>query len=159
VRRTWLWLFFTIVLAGTCYAGQDVDLASQPVDISSRRLEVDEQAKTATFSGDVIARQGDVTLYSDMLILVLGEKEALEKLNAVDNVRIVRGDEVATANRADYDLKRQEIILQGNAKIHRGDNSLSGEQIMIDLTTRRSVVTTDAEGRVRAQFRPQQGGE
>lgn len=152
-------LIMAMFFAGSGHGASDVSLANQPIDISSMKLIVDERARSAVFRGDVIARQGDVTVYSDSLVLLMGEDETLEKLNAVDNVRIVRGDEVATADKADYDLKRQEIVLQGHAKIHRGDNSLSGDQIVINLETRRSVVTGDSKGRVKAQFIPQRGGE
>lgn len=132
---------------------------AQPIDVVAGELVIDETAGTATFTGDVVATQGEITLHADVLVLNLGDGNRIEHLRASGGVRIMRGDEVATAATADYDLEGKEITLEGDAMIHRGENSLGGERIVIDLQSRRSTVIGKSESRVKAEFRPKREGE
>ena len=67
---------------------------NQPIQIKSNELTTDSAKRTATFIGKVSARQGDVTIYCDRLVIFYSDKEEKEvdKVEAFGNVRIVQGN-------------------------------------------------------------------
>lgn len=129
----------------------------EPIEITSERLEVDEQAGTAIFFGQVVARQGEMTIYSEKLILYRSEElEEVEKLEASGGVRIVQQDRVGTAQHASFYMQEEKLVLSGDAKIQQDQNLVAGEEITLFLKENRSLVKSGSDGRVRAVFIPEQ---
>lgn len=128
-----------------------------PIDITAERLDVDEQSGTAVFSGQVIAKRGDLTVYAEKVTLYrAGETEQLERIEATGGVRVVQQDRVGTAQRASYYQQEEKLILVGDAKIEQGQNQVSGDEIVLYIRENRSMVKSGTDGRVRAVFFPEQ---
>ena len=126
-----------------------------PVNISSDRLEADDQAHILVFSGNAVAVQGDVTVHGDRLtVKYSGEQREIQQVTAEGNVRIVQGTRVATGDKATLYQADERIVLTGSPKVIDGDNSVRGEEITIFLNDKRSVVTGGTGGRVNAVFTP-----
>jgi lipopolysaccharide export system protein LptA len=141
---------FTGILAAEAQA-QD----RGPVNISSDRLEADDQAHILVFSGNAVAVQGDVTVHADRLtIKYSGEQREIQQMTAEGHVRIVQGTRVATGDKATLYQADERIVLTGSPKVTDGDNSVRGEEITIFLNDKRSVVTGGTGGRVNAVFTP-----
>ncbi len=126
-----------------------------PVEIVSDRLSADSARDSVTFEGNVVAKQGDVTLSSDRLYAEYSRTTAsIEKIVAEGNVRVLQEGREARAARADFFNLEQRIVLTGGAELIQGQNSLKGETVTIYLRENRSVVTGGEGGRVRAVIQP-----
>lgn len=131
--------------------------ANLPVEVTARQLEASQQERRAIFTGDVIAKQGDMTLYCEKLVVYsLPEEDAIDRLEAFGAVRVVQLDRTATADRAVYRQQKGTLVLLGNAKVHQGQNLVAGEEITVFLQEDRSVVKSSETGRVRAVLFPKQ---
>ncbi len=125
------------------------DLAGGPVSILSDSLVLEHRENWAEFSGNVRAVQGKTEVRAGrMRVLYLadgqktGEKarpdEALDKIEAWDNVRITDKDFSARADHAVYDGATRNLVLMGEpAVMNSGENTVAGGRI-----------TVNAEGRV-----------
>ncbi len=131
--------------------------AELPVEVTASKLEALQQQRQAIFSGEVVAKQGDITLYSDKLIVfLLPDQDQVERMEATGKVRVIQLDRTATADRAVYHQQQGTLLLYGNAKVHQGQNEISGEEIIVYLQEDRSVVKSGDTGRVKAILFPKQ---
>ncbi len=127
-----------------------------PIEVSSDRLEADDQAQTLVFSGNAVATQDDVTIHGDRLtVKYTGEKREIERIIAEGSVRITQGKRIATSDKAILYHIEERIVLTGSPKVRDGDDFIQGQEITIYLNDQRSVVTGGAGGRVNAVFNPQ----
>ncbi|HEY3308471.1 MAG TPA: lipopolysaccharide transport periplasmic protein LptA [Desulfuromonadaceae bacterium] len=144
--------------ASSAQAGSPVrkDRSSQPITIKSNELSADNKGKTALFAGKVVAKQSDITIYSDKLTVnYADEKNDVEKIEAVGNVRIVQENRIATAGHAIYDSKLGRITLTGNPKVTEGAaNTISGSTIIYYLDEERSEVRSEGKDRVVTTIQP-----
>jgi len=131
--------------------------AALPIEVTAQQLAADQGQGQATFSGEVVATQGDITLYCDKLtVFSLPEGDQVDRLEAFGNVRVVQLDRIATADRAVYRQRQGTLALYGNAAVHQGQNRVAGEEIIVYLQENRSVVKSGDGGRVKALLFPQQ---
>jgi lipopolysaccharide export system protein LptA len=131
--------------------------SSLPIEVTAEQLEADQNQRQATFIGGVVAKQGDITLYCEKLVVYsLPDQDQVDRLEAFDNVRVVQLDRTATADRAVYRQLQGTLVLYGNAKVHQGQNQVIGDEITVYLNENRSVVKSDGSGRVRAVLFPEQ---
>jgi lipopolysaccharide export system protein LptA len=127
-----------------------------PVEVSSDRMEADDQAQTLIFAGNAVASQDDVTIYGDRLtVKYRGEKREIEQVIAEGAVRIVQGGRVATGEKAVLYHLEERIVMTGSPVVRDGENFVKGQKITIYLNDKRSVVTGGSGGRVNAVFTPQ----
>lgn len=143
-------------------AGSAVDLAggkrkNQPIQIKSNSLSTDSGKRSAVFTGKVVARQGDVVIYCDKLVIYYSEKDKdVDKVEAFGDVRIIQGDKTAQSGHAIYDSKGGKIVLDDNPKMYQGENEVSGKVIIYYFETQRSEVTSDPDKRVTVVIHPKQ---
>jgi len=131
--------------------------SNQPVEITSQQLEVLQQQRQSIFSGDVVVKQGDMTLYAKQLTVFLqAEEDQFERLEATGGVRVVQLDRIATAAKAIYYQASERLVLSGNANVVQGSNQISGEEITLYLQENRSVIKSSKNGRVKAVIIPEQ---
>ena len=134
---------------------------SLPIQIKSNELVTDNTSRTATFSGKVSARQGDVTILSDKLVIRYGAAgQDVEKVEAFGNVRIVQGNRHGEAGHAVYDNKKGEIVLDGSPKVFQGEDVITGKVITYFVDEQKSVVTGGGpKERVEAVIHPKEKGK
>lgn len=126
-----------------------------PIEITADRLLADSGKETVTFEGNVRAKQGEVTLFSDRLFAEYqGAARSVEKITAEGNVRVIHAGREARAERAVFYNQEQRIVLSGGAGLVQGEDSLKGDTVTIFLQENRSVVTGGEGGRVRAVIHP-----
>lgn len=132
------------------------DRSGIPITIKSNELNADNKGKTAVFTGKVVAKQDDVTIYSDKLIVNYADaKGEIKELEADGNVRIVQINRIGTANHVVYDSASGRITLTGNPKVTRDGDSITGKVITYYVDDDRSVVSGDgAKVRVEAVITP-----
>ena len=152
-------LFGLTVTAGLAFAQKDQfpQPSALPIEVTAQQLEADQEQRQAIFSGEVIAKQGDITLYCDKLVVYsLEEQDQVDRLEAFGNVRVIQLDRTATADRAIYRQQQGTLMLYGNAEVYQGQNKVTGNEITVYLQENRSVVKSGESGRVKAVLFPQE---
>ncbi|QEM70159.1 lipopolysaccharide transport periplasmic protein LptA [Geobacter sp. FeAm09] len=131
------------------------DRSSLPIAIKANELAADNKGKTAIFSGKVVAKQGDITIYADRLTINYGDKKSdVEKIEADGNVRIVQENRIGTASHAVYESKQGRITLTGNPKIMQGADTMTGNTITYFIDEDRSEVSSGAGRPVEVVIHP-----
>ncbi|NJD92449.1 MAG: lipopolysaccharide transport periplasmic protein LptA [Geobacter sp.] len=129
--------------------------SEEPIKIKSDSLSADNTKKTATFIGNVAARQGDLTIYSDKLIVTYSDESGdVSSAELFGNVRIIQGERRGEAGHAVYDAKQATILLDGNPTVYQNNDKISGKVITYYLDQDRSEVTSGAGNRVEAVINP-----
>ena len=145
-----------------------------PIDVNSDRIEVQERADRAVFSGNVHATQGDMTLDTPRLTVAYstsagnnsGTGVQINRLDAAGGVIVRDPSETAKGDFGVYDLDRKLITLIGNVQLTRDKNQVNGARLVIDLNSGRAVVdggppgVNSSGGRVSGHFTvPQQNSQ
>ncbi|ABQ27146.1 lipopolysaccharide transport periplasmic protein LptA [Geotalea uraniireducens] len=162
IKKCILAIVLSLTLAGVVLAAgkSGGDRNAQPIKIKSNELFTDNNNRTATFVGKVSARQGDMTIYSDKLVINYSEKDKdVEKVEAFGNVRVVQGNRQALAGHALYENKAGKIVLDTSPKVYQGDDVVSGKVITYFVDEQKSVVTGGGDARVEAVIHPMDKGK
>jgi lipopolysaccharide export system protein LptA len=120
-----------------------------PVDIEADRIEVQDRADRAIFSGGVRVRQGDLTLNAARLTVAYssaGSGVDIERLDAAGGVVVRSPSETARGQFAVYDLNRRLITMIGGVSLEQGANVVRGGRLVLNLETGRAVVDGSAVG-------------
>ena len=134
-------------------------VSDKPIQVKSNELSSDGSGKVATFIGSVVARQGDLTIYCDRLVVHYGARERdISKVEALGNVRIVQGNRQGQAGRALFDNKAGTITLEDNPRVSQGNDTVTGKVITFYINEQKSVVTGGAGRRVEAVINPKDAG-
>jgi lipopolysaccharide export system protein LptA len=143
--------------------------SNAPVDVAADRIEVQDRADRAIFSGNVLVRQAELQLTAPRLTVAYSNTGGIEieRIDASGGVTVRSPSETAVGQFAIYDLDSRLITLVGGVTLTRGESRVSGGRLVIDLTTGRAVMTGgapagvngEAGGRVTGRFTvPQRGG-
>ena len=116
-----------------------------PVDVTSQRIEVQDRADRAVFSGDVHVTQADLTLDTQRLTVAYSGGQGasglqINRLDAAGGVVVHSASETAKGDFGVYDLDRKLITLIGNVQLLRDNNIVQGSRLLIDLNSGRAVV-------------------
>lgn len=137
---TGLMLVATVPAIGQALKGHN---AKSPVDVEADRIEVQDRADRAVFSGNVMVRQDDLTLRAARLTVAYARQGGgvdIERLDASGGVSIRSPSETARGDFAVYDLNRRIITVVGDVELTQGANRVSGGRLVIDLDTGRAIV-------------------
>ena len=154
-------LLLLLLMTGPGVAAEKESQAAPdgPIEVTSQQMEADQQGGKVHFSGKVVGKRGDMTIYANHLTLFFVETDGsriIERLEAEGSVRVVDGNRVATAQKLLYLQVSEKMTLSGNAEIHQGGNLVAGDEIVLFLREDRSMVKSGKDGRVRAVFLPAQ---
>ena len=129
-----------------------------PYDVLADRLDVDDVAKAAVFTGNVVAVQGDMTIRSAELTANYtgsaglataadGTKTnaaSLTHLQARKKVTVVSKDgRTATGDWAEIDIKTNIATLGGTVVLTQGKNIVRGTKLLIDMNTGETTIKTE----------------
>jgi outer membrane protein assembly factor BamD len=133
---------------------QDVD-TTQPIDITSDRVESYFKDNLIVFKGNVVARQKDIVIYADSVeaLTIEGDK-GIERVTAEGDVKIQQGPRVANCQKAVFYNLDQKIVLTGDPKVIEGDNAVSGDEIIFDIEQNRFEVKGGPTRRGKAKITP-----
>lgn len=122
--------------------------SNAPVDFTADRIEVQDRADRVVVSGNVQVTQADLRLTSNRLTVAYNRASGVEinRMDAVGNVVVTRGNETARGNVAIYDLDKRIITMLGNVQLVQGSSRLTGGRLLIDLKSGRSSVDGRASG-------------
>jgi lipopolysaccharide export system protein LptA len=131
-----------------------------PIDLSADRAEAQDRADRAIFAGNVIVKQGELTLRTARLTLAYANTNGIDinRIDASGGVTVTSPSETAKGDFAVYDLNEGLITMVGNVRLERAGSFLSGGRLTIDLDTGRAVMdgglrgVNQAGGRVTGRF-------
>ena len=163
-----------LLAASTTAMAQAVPGAnSEPIEIVSDSLTVEQDRKVATFTGNVQALQGKMTLTAATLRVYyaegqgsggggMGQGTSIKRIEAEGQVRLSNPTDTAQGDRGVYDVAAQKVTLEGNVVLTSGTNVVRGAALDMDLRTNvstvRSAGQTPQGERVRARFQPEKQG-
>ncbi len=126
-----------------------------PIDITSDTVEADQKQNKVTFKGNVVAKQEDVTLYANTLVMIYDpDTKKMKEIIAIGNVKVVQLDRRATGQKATFDQDKNKVVLDGDAVVREGTNVVRGERITFYVEEERSVVEPGKGGRVSTSITP-----
>lgn len=131
-----------------------------PIDLAADRAEAQDRADRAIFAGNVVVRQGELTLRTTRLTLAYASQGGIDinRIDASGGVVVTSPSETARGDFAVYDLDEGLITMVGNVRLERGGSYLSGGRLTIDLDSGRAVMdgglrgVNQAGGRVTGRF-------
>ncbi len=126
----------------------------QPININADSLEYDNKNNSATFTGNVVARQGGIVIFADRVKGVYSPKGGLKRLYASGNVKIIQGDRIATGQKITFYNDKQKIVATGFPRVWQGDNVIQGKKITVLLKEDRYIVEGSPTERVTATLQP-----
>ena len=135
--------------------------SDQPLRITSQQLEADNKNQLIIFTGNVVAKQGEMTIYADVAQVYYEKKEEgneVREIVATGNVKIQQADQVATGQKAVFVNSEQKIILTGQPKVWQGKDMVSGEKIIVLLEEDKSFVESGPDRRVEVILYPKGEG-
>lgn len=128
--------------------------SSQPVEVASDQLAIDQNTGLATFTGNVVVGQGDMRLAAPRIVV---EYEVgggdVKEMRASGGVTFTSGEEAAEAREAVYRPGQSRMTMTGDVIVTQGANALSGNELVVNLDDGTGVM----QGRVRTIF--QQGSD
>lgn len=129
--------------AGSSLANHD---SNAPVDVAADRIEVQDRADRAIFSGNVVVRQANLTLTASRLTVAYSSAGGIQiqRLDASGGVTVRSPAETARGQFAIYDLDARLITVIGNVTLTRGQSNVNGGRLVIDLSTGRAVMDGSA---------------
>jgi len=126
-----------------------------PIDIASDTVEANQKENTVTFKGNVVAKQEEMTLFANTLIIHYDpETKKLKVITAIGNVKIVQLDRRATSQKASFQQDENKLVLDGDAVVREGENVIMGERVIFYVNEERSVVEGGKGNRVNTRITP-----
>jgi len=122
-------------------------------EIEADKGSMDFNTNTATFEGNVIVKDEDVSMTSDMLVAKLDSDNQIKTLEATDNVVITQKGEnrVARSNYALYTVENRTVVLMDNPRLEIGDSVLSNAyKIIYDMDS--DLITTEGREGARTKI-------
>lgn len=132
--------------------------------VTSDNMLVEKESSTISFSGNVIATQGDTVIKADKVSVFLftdKEKKALpenmkqeiKSITASGNVRFESENRTAFADKAVYTATDHKIILTGESpRVMTGESYVTGKKIILFQNSGKVIVEGGKEKRVEALF-------
>ena len=130
-----------------------------PVDVAADRIEVQDNANRAIFSGNVKIVQAEMTLTAARVTVLYSKPPPgsaadagpqVQRMDASGNVYVVDPSETARGDFGVYDTQRRLITMIGDVTLTRGQSVVHGARLVMDLDSGRSTLDGSAVGGVGA---------
>ena len=141
--------------------------ARSPIQIESNHMMSEKKQHSVFFSGKVVAKQDDIVIRADEMTIYYNDKQDeasaeaeasknIERLQAVGNIEITKGEWVATGDNAEYFEAERKITLTGNTKVWQNNSLVTGDKFILYLDEGKSIVESSSKKneRVKAFFYP-----
>ncbi len=107
--------------------------SDRPVKITSKSLEADNKRNEVTFKDNVVAKQGDMVIFSDIMKVKYKAKGGIQRIEAIGNVKMKQEDRIATGEKIVFYNPEQKIVMTGNPRIWQDDNLISCDKVTVLL--------------------------
>ncbi|MBI5183671.1 MAG: lipopolysaccharide transport periplasmic protein LptA [Nitrospinae bacterium] len=124
-----------------------------PIVIVSDRMISERKNNKITFIGNVVAKRGDMTVYSKVLE-IYNDMEGKDRIIARDDVRIEQDGKYAIGQEAIFYEEEQKIVLTGNPKAWEDKNMITGAEMIFFINKDESIVNGSEKRKVKLTFYP-----
>jgi lipopolysaccharide export system protein LptA len=159
--RTFFRLAVTLalLLAAASLAALEGD-RERPIELAADSVDIDEGRGVSIYRGDVDLRQGSMRLQADVVTVHQRGRRPARVEAEGRPVRFTqqsaRGPVKGEARRMEYDIDSENLVLQGDAVLVQGQDSMRSDRIVYDRE--RAVVkagaAADGRQRVRISIQP-----
>lgn len=106
-----------------------------PVEITADRLEANQAAGTAVFTGNVVVGQGPLRLTAPRVevIYAIDDGSRMDRVLASGGVTVASGPDAAEGQEAVYTLADSTIVLTGNVLLTQGATTMAGQRFTANL--------------------------
>ncbi|HCR86532.1 MAG TPA: lipopolysaccharide transport periplasmic protein LptA [Alphaproteobacteria bacterium] len=123
--------------------------SKQPVNIKSDSLAVVNSQKYAVFNGNVVVRQGDMTIASDEMRVYSyfddkTKKNTFKRIECYGNVNFTSAVKKARADNAIYYVTEGVIELKNNVFLQDGDNEIQGQKFIYEVKSGKSSISNNS---------------
>ena len=144
----------------------DPDKENRRIRITADKLVAELDVSEIEFIGNVRTTSDDAVITSDRLKIIYDpkrlknesdttQKESIEKIIANGNVRILTDNIIAETDRAEYSMKSEILVLQGEqSSVTQGGYSITGSKFTLRRTEGKLTVESSKEHRVKAILLP-----
>ncbi len=126
--------------------------ANAPIQVSADTFLADVNAKTGTYSGNVLVTQGDFHLRADKVRVNVVEGKP-DQIFAMGNVVFDAPSGAARGDNGVYNVKPRLITLTGHVVLTKEKNVMRGSTLTVNLVTGLAQLGNTA-GRVQGLFQP-----
>jgi lipopolysaccharide export system protein LptA len=129
--------------------------ANAPIEVSADRFDADFNAKTGTYSGNVLVKQGKFLLRADRVrVNVVAGKP--DRIFANGHVVFTAPSGNAQGDSAVYEVVPRVVTLNGNVLLTREKNIMRGSTLTVNLVTGEAQLGAKGttNGRVQGLFTP-----
>ena len=127
----------------------------EPIHITSDTVEANQKQNRVTFKGNVVAKQGDSTLYANTLVIYYDPNtQKLKEMVATGNVKLVHLNRRATGQRAMFYQDSNKVVLDGEAVVREGENVIRGERLIFYVDEERTVMEGKKGGQISTTIIP-----
>lgn len=147
LRNMLLVLLPLIIGINSAYAAKS-KTKPQPIDIKAQYLLLDEKKGVSIYKGDVLLTKGTLIIKADKITLYSDGKNITKALiiGSPADVRHKPENEEkvhSQANKIEYLVAKERLILKGQAFVDQGDRHFSGETIEYD--TRQRIISASGQ--------------
>ena len=108
--------------------------ALKPIDVDADVFEVSGKEKRGVFRGNVVARQGDVTIRASRVEAFYSKSlSAIVKAVAEGGVTVTSGGKVGRAEKAEFNNEQRTIVLTGEPRLLEEGTVLEGREIVFHV--------------------------
>ena len=125
---------------------------SQPVEVTSDQLAVNQTDGTALFTGNVVVIQGDLRMAAETVRVEYAKDDTskVERILASGGVTLASATEAAEGSEAVYSVASGEIVMTGDVLLTQNGGTIAGQKLIVDLETG----TGRMDGRVKTVLQP-----
>ena len=128
-----------------------------PIEVSAQNVVADATAKTVTYTGDVVIRQGEVRMRANTVRISALDGKA-DKVVAQGGVVVDAPSGTATGDNGVYDVSPRIVTLTGNVVLVKEKDVMRGTKLTVNLITGVAQLggAQGQGGRVQGLFTPKQ---
>ncbi len=142
------------------------NIENSRTQITADKLVAELDAREIEFVGNVKVTRVDAVITSDRLKIIYdpdiaknrgraNKTESIEKIIATGHVKIVTDNIIAETDRAEYSIKSEVLVLQGEqSSVTRGGYSITGTKFTLRRAEGKITVESSGEHRVKATLQP-----
>ena len=128
-----------------------------PIEITAEKMISYQKSNKIIFIGNVVAKQGKLTISSDKMTVYNDKKGGkLKKIVAQGNVKIEKGERFASGDRAVYIEKEERIVLTGNPHAWEKDNEIVATEMIFLVNEDKFIVKGSKEKKIKLTLYPDQ---
>ena len=106
------------------------------IELTSQSMTFDNQKGQADFFDDVVVEYGRLKLFAQKLSFI--KSKSTKELNhftfsASGKIKISDGSNIIYGDSADFNSKKNELIIRGNVRLNQNNNIINGEKLILNL--------------------------